>query len=326
MSHELTISPTGKAEMAYVGATPWHGLGQTLDENATLDEWRVAAGMDWSINASVVQYSVPRMIDGEPTVETLTCKDRVVLYRSDTTAPLAVVSNRYQVVQPVEALEFFRDMIEAGGYTMETAGTLFGGKRLWALARSGRGFDLPGGDAVNDYILLATGCDGGLATSVRDTAIRVVCNNTLTTALDTKAKYVTVRHSTRFNPDAVKQKLREVSASFDAFARAAEALARVQVNARDASSLLARILPEPADRPVEETRGFKRIMELFGGRGIGATLPSAEGTAWGLLNAVTQDVDHSTTARTADNRLNSAWFGAGDELKSRALHVLTSLV
>jgi len=54
-----------------------------------------------------------------------------------TKTPLSVVSSRYQVVQPREILEFYRDLTEVGGFELETAGVLKDGKKLWALARTG---------------------------------------------------------------------------------------------------------------------------------------------------------------------------------------------
>jgi len=92
-----------------------------------------------------------------------------VLYRSDTKAPLSVVSNRYQIVQPREVLEFYRDLTEVSGYELETAGVLKGGRKFWALARTGQTTKLKGNDQVNGYLLLATSCDGTLATTATPT-------------------------------------------------------------------------------------------------------------------------------------------------------------
>src|SRR5471032_1733679 len=107
-----------------------------------------------------------------------------VLFRSDTNAPLSVVSHRYHVVQPSEILEFYRDLTEVSGYELETAGVLKGGRKIWALARTGQSSTIKGNDAMNAYVLLATACDGSLATTAQFTSIRVVCNNTLAVALD----------------------------------------------------------------------------------------------------------------------------------------------
>jgi phage/plasmid-like protein (TIGR03299 family) len=87
------------------------------------------------------------------------------------------------VVQPREVLEFYRDLTEVAGYELETAGVLKAGRKFWALARTGKSAALKGNDVVNGYLLLATSCDGTLATVAMPTTVRVVCNNTLTIAL-----------------------------------------------------------------------------------------------------------------------------------------------
>jgi hypothetical protein len=51
------------------------------------------------------------------------------------------------------------------------------------LAKTGQTAALKGKDVSNGYILLATACDGTLATTAQFTSIRVVCNNTLAIAL-----------------------------------------------------------------------------------------------------------------------------------------------
>jgi phage/plasmid-like protein (TIGR03299 family) len=137
-------------------------------------------------------------------------EEQRVLYRSDTHAPLSVVSQRFQEVQPMEILHFYRDLTEQSGFELETAGVLKGGKKFWALARTGQSSALKGKDVSNGYILLATACDGTLATTAQFTSIRVVCNNTLAIALrgqQGNSGVVKVPHSTRFDAEKVKQQL-----------------------------------------------------------------------------------------------------------------------
>ncbi len=62
-----------------------------------------------------------------------------------------------------------------------------------------------------------------------------------------------------------------------------------------------------------------KVHALFHGAGRGADLLSAKGTAYGLLNAVTEFVDHERRARSFYHRLDSAWFDQGASLKQRAL-------
>ena len=162
--------------MAYVGQTPWHGLGNPLGKRQSIDVWAKQAGMDWDIRETPVRY----MTRGNDVLgEIMSFPEQKVLFRSDTNTPLSVVSNRYQVVQPREILEFYRDLTKVSGFELETAGVLKGGKKFWALAKTGQDSALKGNDVTNGYILLATACDGTFATTAQFTSIRVVCHNTL---------------------------------------------------------------------------------------------------------------------------------------------------
>ena len=120
--------------MAYVGEKPWHGLGNKLEPQQPIEVWKRQAGMDWEIENSEVRF-----ISGNNTIGSIhSFPEQKVLYRSDTRAPLAVVSKRFQVVQPGEILEFYRDLTADNGFELETAGVLREGRKFWALARTGQ--------------------------------------------------------------------------------------------------------------------------------------------------------------------------------------------
>ncbi|MFP3277504.1 MAG: DUF932 domain-containing protein, partial [Paraburkholderia sp.] len=139
--------------MAYVGQEPWHGLGNRLAPNQPLEVWAKAAGMDWSIEEAEVRFVAGSAVNRAGLGSIHAFPEQKVLYRSDTRAPLSVVSSRYQVVQPAEILEFYRDLTEVGGYELETAGVLKEGRKFWALAKTGQSATLKGRDEVNGYIL-----------------------------------------------------------------------------------------------------------------------------------------------------------------------------
>ncbi|NWB58164.1 DUF932 domain-containing protein [Pseudomonas sp. F1002] len=308
-------------QMAYVGATPWHGLGSRLSPKQPIEIWQREAGMDWKIQDSPVHFKSDS-IGALGSIHTF--PDQKVLYRSDTKAPLSVVSQRYQVVQPREVLEFYRDLTEVSGFELETAGVLKGGRKFWALARTGQGTTLRGNDQVNGYLLLATSCDGTLATTATPTTVRVVCNNTLTIALDGSAKAIKVPHSTRFDPQAVKKQLGIAVSQWDNFMHRMRMLSERKVQGHEAMGFFMNVLcdansnmPLPAVLPNE--RALRKVQCLYEGQGRGSTLESAQGTAWGLLNAVTEYVDHERRARSIEYRMDSAWFGQGAQLKQRAL-------
>lgn len=304
--------------MAYVGQTPWHGLGRSLEAGLPLEDWIIQAGMDWDIQESPVRFVAG---EREYLGEIKPYADHKVLYRSDTHDPLSVVGQHYKVVQPREILEFYRDLTEKSGFELETAGVLKGGRKLWALARTGQSTTLKGKDTTNAYVLLATACDGTMATTAQFTSVRVVCNNTLSVAVGQGSGAVKVPHRSVFDPEAVKQSLGITVSAWDDFMYRMKHLSLRPVKDLEAQTFLNNLLANPENPTVTKgtERTITRVLNLYAGDGLGASLPSANGTAYGLLNAVTQFVDHERRARSQDNRLDSAWFGQGASLKNKAL-------
>ena len=315
-------------QLAYVGATPWHGLGNQLSPKQPLEVWQQEAGMNWQIQESPVRF----MADAVGHLGTIhSFPEQKVLYRSDTKAPLSVVSNRYQVVQPREVLEFYRDLTERSGYELETAGVLKGGRKLWALARTGLSTAIKGNDVVNGYLLLATSCDGTLATTATPTSVRVVCNNTLAISLNGATRAIKVPHNTRFDPQAVKKQLGIAVSQWDEFMYRMRMLAERKVQWNEAIGFFMEVLCntrpyDPIPDVLPNKRAIEKVQSLYEGKGRGSDLESASGTAWGLLNAVTEYVDHQRRARSLDYRLDTAWFGQGVAIKQQALTSALQLV
>ena len=343
MAHQLE-------QMAYVGDTPWHGLGNQLTQNQPIEVWAKQAGMDWRIESSNVSY-MAKNERGQSII--MPYEEQRVLYRSDTHAPLSVVSQRYQEVQPMEILEFYRDLTEQSGFELETAGVLKGGKKFWALARTGQSTALKGKDVSNGYILLATACDGTLATTAQFTNIRVVCNNTLAIALrgqSSSAGVVKVPHSTKFDADKVKQQLGISVRAWDEHMYEMKQLSQRKVTQGEAAAFFDAVFnntsmsvadqeeniiqfyrniatPNPAKEKSEPNgRAMTKVMDMFNGQGRGAELSSAKDTAYGLLCSITEFADHERRAMSTDHRLDSAWFGAGAALKQRGLEQALRLV
>lgn len=377
MAHEImNNTATGKAEMAYVGKTPWHGLGQQLTENAPIEVWQKEAGFDWDILSASLCFKTPKQTkeNGARRRTIHKVPNREVLYRSDNLLPLSVVSNRYKEVQPKEVLEFFRDLVSTGGYKLNTAGILFGGQKFWALAEIGKSAKIAGVDEIGGYLLLATSCDGSLATTAALTSIRVVCNNTLGMSIydveTGKSKHhLKVPHSRVFDADQVKKEMGLIQGSFDIFAEKANQMAKRRISDREASEWLIKLfvkhnadqeavkelLNGSFDQKQEErevvaellgqtvsreerteavelllenvnTRSVKQVYELYKGAAKGSNLKSADGTAWGLLNAVTEWGDFHRNCRTDDSRLNNAWFGSTSTIKNTALKMAEELI
>lgn len=332
MSHMIDTS-NDRNNIAFVGETPWHKLGQRLTPGADIVTWTREAGLEWTALESPVLYE-----NGE----LHTWNDRKVIFRSDTGAPLAVVSKGYNVVQPAEIMAFFEKLVAIGGFTLEVAGSLSQGRRVWALAKVNDGAPVVDGDIVKPYVLLGTSYDGTMATVAKFTAIRVVCHNTITAAVggyingsavkgeaETDKGYiksaVRVLHSEHFDADAVRQQLGIVACEFERFMVTSRQLASEPMSTEEADAFVASLLEPYANgkNGVRESRGYKRVMALFAGAAIGSGIPGVSGTRWQMLNAVTELVDHER-GRSDNSRLESAWFGTGNAIKSRALEMLAT--
>jgi phage/plasmid-like protein (TIGR03299 family) len=317
MAHMIDTT-TGRAAIAYAGETPWHNLGQQLTPGASIETWTREAGLAYTVLESPVLYKTEAASAPE------VFKGRKVLHRSDTGGALAVVSDGYHVVQPAEVMGFFEKLVEIGGFQLETAGVLSHGKRVWGLARVNDGAEIIGGDVVRPYVLLGTSYDGTMATVAKFTSVRVVCHNTITAALGS-GESVRVLHSERFDADRVRQDLGIVADAWDRFLIQSRQLAGEPLSATDAD-MFVRSLLEPYKSPgvpVSESRAYRRILELFNGKAIGSDIPGVTGTRWGMLNAVTELVDHER-GRSDNTRIESAWFGTGAALKNRALELLAA--
>jgi phage/plasmid-like protein (TIGR03299 family) len=304
--------------MAYVNAVPWHGIGNRLNTKQPIEVWAQQSGISFDIKETPVRF-MTESSGGLGAIKSF--PEQKVLYRSDTNAPLSVVSSRYQVVQPREILEFYKDLTEVSGFELETAGILKGGRKIWALAKTNQSAVLKGNDRVNGYLLLATACDGTLATTAQFTSVRVVCNNTLAVALSNASSAIKVPHSTSFDPEAVKKQLGISISSWDSFMYRMKILSERRVKSHEAMNYFLRVFTDPTTTAVglSNERAMKKVMALYEGDGKGAELASSKGTAFGLLNAVTEYVDHERRARSTDHRLESAWFGQGATLKQKAL-------
>ena len=317
MSHDLDES-TGKPAMAYVGERPWHGLGEALPPDQDIETWVKSSRLDWEIERLPVNYQM----GGWNHV----MRDRFVLARSDTQAALSVVSGDYRVVQPKAVLEFYRDLVEERHYQLETAGALDGGRKVWALARTGlvAGVADNAADELGAYVLLATSCDKSLATTIAFTSVRVVCQNTLSFAVHEVKKEsrrsIKVNHSRRFDADQIKKDLGLMDESWEKFKLQLTPMAGKAMSDSAAEEFFQSLFQSEKEMKEEKISDQKRkeVMQLmsFYRHAPGQDLPTAKNTLWGAVSAVTYYVDHIRTA--SGDRLDSAWFGAGATLKEKA--------
>ena len=337
MSHDIDFT-TGAPAIAYQGNTPWHGYGEEMEDGASLEQWRKAAGLDWRVVRKPAFCSVYREIDEDEVIDLgdrarniLNYKkipNKHVLLRSDSHDILSMVSDRYKIVQPKQVLGFFKSLIDQNGFKMHTAGALRGGRRIWALAETGRELDIDG-DRMGAYLLLATSYDGKFSTTAQFTSVRVVCNNTLTWSLEggPDGAIVKIPHNQVFDEVEVKLGL-GLDTDWTEFERIVRRLAAHSVTDREALEFFFTLLGVTEDEVTSQGTQLLNVKKLvsFYSSAPGADLSTAKGTAWGLVNAVSFFTDHSMRSKNEGTRFDSASFGTGAKLKRKALTLALELV
>jgi phage/plasmid-like protein (TIGR03299 family) len=325
MAHEIDMS-NNRANMAYVGSTPWHGLGEELSEGAPLEIWCKEAGLNWQ----ALEHSI--FTHNPVTQEKTLFGGHKALVRSDTGDQLSLVSRKYKVVQPKQIMEFYRDLIEKQNYQMQTAGSLKGGKVIWALAKTGDEVDL-GNDQIGGYLLLSTSFDKTMATRAQFTSVRVVCNNTLSFAIrgtegERGKDWISIGHNAEFSADRIKDALGIGQGAWQRFSIDIEKMANTKLDKEIAKKFFVDVITGKDDAEVTDyvyKPKFSQIYSLYQGQGQGAKLESAANTVWGAVNAVTEFVDHKAGLNN-NSRLSSAWFGQGSKMKARAFDLGLALV
>jgi len=307
--------------MAYQGETPWHSIGKKIPDGVELTpaQFQKEAGVDWRVKK--VKLSGRTSIAGkETTIKT----NMNALIREDTGDVLTIVSDSWNALQNDEAFKFFDEYCLAGHLKMETAGQLFGGKYVWALAKVGETFEIVKGDVMERYILFCNPHQFGKVIDIGQVETRVVCENTLRMSLQEGSNRVKVHHGKKFNADDVKTQLGYASMKSQEFKEAAQFLASKNVTVDQMIEFYNRLWnvkdsDRVADLAKEGLPGHlaaRKAMEIL------ETQPGAEfapGTWWSVFNTVSYYTDHMAT-RSQDRRLQSAWFGSNADLKLRALN------
>jgi phage/plasmid-like protein (TIGR03299 family) len=313
--------------MAYANEVPWHGLGVKVSEKMTPEQMLKAAGLDWTVS----KQPIFRKVNGK--VEAI--DGQFALCRDSDNAFLDIVGSTWKEFQNKDGMEFFKKWVKAAKMTLETAGSFWGGKYVWVLAKIGKDFDVgPKGksDKVESYVLFAIPHQHGKAVLALHTLVRVVCWNTLNAALGGSWRSAGKRegvfrmpHSCHWNEDMkakAEQTLGLAIAQTEEFEQAARLLSKKKVGKPEkVDEYFFEVLKFDPKKGTKKKDGSVReplMLPKFRQALISAPgAAEAEGTWWGALNAVTYVIDHQS-GRERDTALKNAWLGHLAGVKRRA--------
>lgn len=327
MAHQITMRENGKAEFAFSGEQAWHGLGQELTPGASIEQWVTESGLDWTIQEAPISFEIKHEEFG--TLNRV-YPDRKALFRSDNLKPLSIVSERYQVVQPKEVLEFFRDLTEVHGFELSAAGSLFGGTRFWATAKTGMEDVIEdSGDKIGGYLLLVTSADSTLSTQAQLTATRVVCANTMRVALNTQSKSVVkINHLKEFDPKQVKIDMGLLSEGWENYMNKLRTLSAKPIQNSDAMNIF-RNLEFDMESGLEPGAGeIRRVDDLYRLYQDGAGAGFCQGNLMGVLNAYTNYYTHGRTGKRSSSSSGfwNSYFGEASKKKDSVMEDLLAMV
>lgn len=335
----------------FVGEKAWHGLGTVLDQPPSIEEGLKLAGLDWQVREVPLIAEVNSVFSdqqdltvGSSDATMLNMAPRLATHkaivRNTDNRVLGVVGSGYQVFQNVEAFSFFDEVIQSGIATLETAMSLKQGSRIVVTAKiKGQSADIVNGDSVECYLALCHAFDGSLCLYIMFTPIRVVCNNTLTLAVNRsnngRDPNVRLRHTSGMK-DALALVKKSLDFSANAFSftvdqyrfLAGKAInhAKLEKYVKDVLSIpendatVMRSIDPITGMPTklqELPRAYHKIMEAFEDQ---PGIQYGRGTFWQAYNAVTHYVDH-IRGRNEETRFDASWFGEGKNIRDKALDV-----
>lgn len=324
MAHDIATID-GQAAMAYFGETPWHRLGTSMaaDQVRSVEAAMKAAKLNWQVLEADLQ-----------TVDGMKIHSRKALIRGTRTkAVLGIVGRDYAVLQNHEAFSVLKPAVEQFGCTIEAAGALGRGDKVWMLAKLPEAIEPVPGDRVESYFLVSSGHNGYTPYVAKPTPIRVVCANTLSAALSDRTCTVKLSH-TRTDMEQFELVTVMVSRLMDTMRKTGQSFAKLAATKLSGATLEAyvrEVFSVPAgdliDLPKRATFKVTSVLELAAtGKGV----EFAPQTAWAAYNAVTEFVDHVRSVGTKSERVlkaadKSALFGPAGQLKQRALSLALSL-
>ncbi len=308
----------------YVGKeAAWHTLGDVTGKYQTTDELLRHPGFQYVVFKSQLRDGLGRPVDAFGTFR-WNIADKLA-GRKEAAIYLGTVGKDYTVIQHDEGFKTVDQVMQsADGAHYETAGVLGSGETVWALADLGFACKV-GDDVQKGYLLFSTGHDGKTAHNYRLCFTRVVCQNTLNIALSSGTKAaLTIRHTK--NAVAKLDDARKALAAMGEDVKRVEDrlnfLANRKMNREALSVIFDRLFPKNEEAK-NTTRRDNILADILKNYELndGNAFPEQRGTAYALLNAITDYTDHQRSTKD-DGRAEAAMFGSGDALKTKAYEVV----
>ena len=316
------------------GKAAWHGLGTVIEDDVVTTEQVIELVPELGLEVVMLPMFTTfqeRQLD----------TGRFATVRADSRVLGAGLSDHYQVIQNRDAFAFVDGIVDSGEAKYHTAGTLKDGKVAWMLAKLSKDIVVGGieDEKVEQYLLCSNSFDGSASLVGAITRVRVVCQNTLSAALDNAARQIRIRHTGGLDGriEEARRVLDIAFASAEEFQTLADGLVKAPMTSAQFGVFLENLIPYKVGENPETDRAARNkkvardtIAAIFNNAG---NLEQVRGTKWAALNAVAEYFDHHTISRSStsdeaaaeDSRMENRMLRiVGDyRLKDQALALLT---
>jgi len=310
MPAELEIKEDGVASMFYAGADPWHGEGVKVASAVTSKEAAQLARIDWDVTLEPI-FGANGMAIPDFRGVTRDIDEKV----------LGVVRSRYKPIQNSDAFSFLDSLVQDGMLLYNTAGTLFGGSKVWMLAEMPEGATIAG-DSYKRYMLATTSHDGSQALTIRATQIRVVCNNTLMAATSGRAA-ASIMHAGDIGSQmaAARAALALTTLEHRKPEEWMTALAAVKTTEADVTKVQEAMFgPLDDATPTQRRHSIESFLAVYN-----EEREHSGETAYALANAITGYADHKIRITSKATRVQNAIDGPSAWFKKDAFKVLSEI-
>jgi phage/plasmid-like protein (TIGR03299 family) len=310
MAHALEMQD-GEVAFALRGAPAWHGLANVLfdkDEHVNTQTMLDSAKLsNWNIQLEEIQNP-----SGYRSHKNSFFVTRTNPFDSGTDI-LGVVGERYKVVQNEQLFEFGDNLLH-GGASWESAGSIKNGTIVFGSLVIPKEFTLdPQGanDKTTTYLLVHTSHDGSVSVQASITPVRVVCQNTLNLAIGSVKQSFKLRHTQSVDGkiQVAREALDLTFKYMDNFEQEAKELFETKVNDKKFYDVITAIYPKPDKDSKGSVKKWESKINLVNDIYFDSpTQQNIKGTAWGVLNALTERLDYFKQERknNLENRLASA--------------------
>jgi phage/plasmid-like protein (TIGR03299 family) len=260
-------------------------------------------------------------------------QDATRIIRDDTGARLAVRDGDPTIITHEEMGAVVEAILEQPNVKYDTAGSLQGGRSVWALVYLDEPITLPGDNSLTlPYCALLNRHDGQGSFKALPTTVRVQCSNTFSAAEaegERNNVAFTFRHtkSWRDHIEEARQTIRGLRRDFSRYVELATDWAQIPVTAAQAEAFVVEFIPSPPEALVSDrvAKNVETARQAVRDILAGPTTETIRGTAFGLVQAAGEYLDHYRRARSADSHYARQLLRP-EPLKTQAVELVRELV